>query len=82
MDENDTWPWFDFSVVDDKGKVYDRLKLQQGMAGKNGHHMVLILPPMDTVPKSLTLKPLHTKSEGLREEMKELELIVPLNKRK
>ena len=49
MDENDTWKWFDFSVVDDNGRVYDRLELQTGMAGNYGHHMVLALPPMDTM---------------------------------
>ncbi|EON73504.1 MULTISPECIES: DUF4179 domain-containing protein [Lysinibacillus] len=82
MDENDSWPWFDFSVVDDNGHVYDKLKLQAGMAGNYGHHMVLTLPPMDTIPKSLTLKPSHTNSEGFSEEIKELELVVPLNKSK
>ena len=34
MDENDTWPWFKFSVVDDKGQVYEGLKLQTGMSRK------------------------------------------------
>lgn len=82
MDENDSWPWFDFSVVDDNGHVYDKLKLQAGMAGNYGHHMVLTLPPMDTIPKSLTLKPSHTNREGFSEEIKELELVVPLNKSK
>lgn len=82
MDENDSWPWFDFSVVDDNGHVYDKLKIQAGMAGNYGHHMVLTLPPMDTIPKSLTLKPSHTNSEGFSEEIKELELVVPLNKSK
>ncbi len=82
MNEDDTWPWFDFAVVDDKGRVYDRLNLQSGMTpGNYGHHMVLTLPPMDTIPKSITLKPSHTNSEGLSEEIKELELIVPLNKK-
>lgn len=83
MDENDSWPWFDFSVVDDNGYVYDKLKLQAGMAvGNYGHHMVLTLPPMDTIPKSFTLKPSRTNSEGFSEEIKELELVVPLNKSK
>ena len=82
MDVDDTWPWFDFAVVDDKGRVYDRMNLQSGMTpGNYGHHMVLTLPPMDTIPKSITLKPSHTNSEGLSEEIKELELIVPLNKK-
>lgn len=83
MDENDIWAWFDFSVVDDNGHVYDKLKLQAGMAvGNYGHHMVLTLPPMDTIPKSFTLKPSRTNSEGFSEEIKELELVVPLNKSK
>ncbi|MEY9978958.1 DUF4179 domain-containing protein [Lysinibacillus sp. RC79] len=82
MYENDSWPWFDFSVVDDNGHVYDKLKLQAGMAGNYGHHMVLALPPMDTIPKSFTLKPSHTSNEGFSEEIKELELVVPLNKSK
>jgi len=81
MDKNDTWPWFDFSVVDNNGQVYDKLKLQAGMAvGNYGHHMVLTLPPMDTIPKSFTLKPSHTNNEGFNEEIKEL--VVPLNKSK
>ncbi|WP_102272248.1 DUF4179 domain-containing protein [Cytobacillus massiliigabonensis] len=79
MDENDTWPWFDFAVVDDKDRVFDRLKLQAGMAGDYGHHMVLVLPPMDELPHSLILKPAEINKEGYREEIKELELVVPLN---
>ena len=83
MDENDSWPWFDFSVVDDNGHVYDKLKLQAGMVfGNYGHHMVLTLPPMDTIPKSFTLKPSRQNSEGFSEEIKELELVVPLDKKK
>lgn len=83
MDENDTWPWFDFSVVDESGQVYDKLKLQTGMAaGKFGHHMILTLPPMDTIPKSLTLKPSETNRDGFKEEIKELQLIVPLTENK
>ncbi|MGE6599807.1 DUF4179 domain-containing protein [Bacillus proteolyticus] len=80
MDKNDSWPWFHISVVDDNGHVYE---LQEGMAfGNYGHHMVLTLPPMDTIPKSFTLKPSRTNSEGFSEEIKELELVVPLNKSK
>ncbi|SDD44373.1 protein of unknown function [Bacillus wiedmannii] len=83
MDKNDSWPWFNFSVVDNNGQVYDKLKLQEGMAvGNYGHHMVLTLPPMDTIPKSFTLKPSRTNSEGFSKEIKELELVVPLNKSK
>lgn len=79
MDENDTWKWFEFSVVDDKGIIYDGLKLQHGMAGNFGHHMVIALPPMDTIPKSLTLKPSDINNEGYREEIKELGLVIPLD---
>ncbi len=84
MDENDTWPWWYFSVVDNNGRVYDRLKLETGMAGKYGHHMVLTLPPMDEIPESFTLRPIESNSnkEGYGEVIKELELIVPLEKGK
>lgn len=78
MNENDTWPWFNFSVVDENGHVYDRLKLQEGMTGNYGHQMVLTLPPIDTIPESFTLKPSFTNKEGYSNEIKELELIVPL----
>ncbi|TCJ01014.1 DUF4179 domain-containing protein [Cytobacillus praedii] len=81
MDENDTWPWFDFEVVDDKARVFDRLKLQAGMAGDYGHHMVLVLPPMDELPHSLTIKPAEINKDGKREDMKELELVIPFNKK-
>ncbi len=80
MDKNDSWLWFHFSVVGDNGHVYE---LQESMDfGNYGHHMVLTLPPMDTIPKSFTLKPSRTNSEGFSEEIKELELVVPLNKSK
>lgn len=79
MDENDTWPWFNFAVVDDNGRVYDGLNLQTGLTGNYGHHMVLTLPPMDTIPRSFTLKPSDINSGGFLEEIKELELLVPLN---
>lgn len=79
MDQNDTWPWFDFSVTDDKGNKYNRLKLQTGMAGHNGHHVVLALPPMDEIPKSFVIKPAHLNNEGFRKEIKELELFIPLD---
>lgn len=82
MDENDTWPWFNFSIVDDKGKIYEGLKLQEGMAGNNGHHMILTLPPMDTLPKSFTLKANDIDHVGQRKEIQELELVVPLDKKK
>lgn len=81
MDENDTWPWFEYYVVDDAGKIYDGLELQPGMMpGHYGHHMVLTLPPMDKIPASLTLVPQRTNSEGYLEEIKDLKLIVPLVK--
>ena len=79
MDANDTWPWFEYYVMDDTGQIYDGLKLQPGMMpGNYGHHMVLTLPPMDKVPNFLTLIPQRTNSEGYREEIKELKLVLPL----
>jgi Family of unknown function (DUF5643)/Domain of unknown function (DUF4179) len=77
MNENDTWPGFSFSVVDDTGRVYEGVDLQSGWAGNYGHHVVLTLPPMDTMPKSFTLTPINKEKE-----VKELELIVPLNQSK
>ncbi|WP_445506125.1 DUF5643 domain-containing protein [Niallia sp. 03190] len=82
MDENDTWPWFEFSVVDDTGKVYEGIKLQEGMAGNNGRHMILVLPPMDNIPQSLTFKPKDVDNKGQSEEIKDLELVVSLDKLK
>ncbi len=80
MDENDTWPWFNFSIVDDKGNVYDEVNLQEGMAGKNGRHMVLVLPPMERLPQSFTLKPSDLNRESKVVTIKELELVIPLEK--
>ncbi|MEK5485137.1 hypothetical protein MKY46_03110 [Lysinibacillus sp. FSL M8-0355] len=48
----------------------------------NVHEGKLIFPPMDMVPKSFTLKPSHTNNEGFSEEIKELELVVPLDKKR
>ncbi|VXC57091.1 conserved hypothetical protein [Bacillus sp. 349Y] len=79
LDENDRWPWFEYSVVDDQGRVYDGMKLQTGMAdGTNGHHMVMTLPPMDEVPKSLTLETNETMNDGVKKE-KGPELVIPLD---
>lgn len=79
MDANDAWPWFDFHVVDEKGNVYKGLELASGVAGENTRHIVLTLPPMDEIPESFTLKPADISNEGgFREEIKELELVVPL----
>lgn len=79
MNENDTWPWFEYYVVDDAGKIYDGLELQPGMMpGNFGHHMVLTLPPLDKIPASFTLVPQRTNSDGYLEEIKDLTLTVPL----
>ncbi|WP_079514980.1 DUF4179 domain-containing protein [Rossellomorea marisflavi] len=79
LDENDRWPWFEYTVVDDQGHVYDGMKLQTGMAdGTNGHHMVLTLPPMDEVPASLTLMPSEQNQDVYGLELDELELLIPL----
>lgn len=81
MDANDTWPWFEYYITDDTGRVYDGLTLQSGMLpDQYGHHMILTLPPMDVVPSYLKLTPQVTNREGLKEEVKELELVVPLSK--
>ncbi|WP_442637260.1 DUF4179 domain-containing protein [Rossellomorea marisflavi] len=83
LDENDRWPWFEYSVVDDQGLVYDGMKLQTGMAdGTNGHHMVLTLPPMDEVPASLTLMPSEQNQDVYGLEIDELELLIPLKNHK
>lgn len=83
MDENDTWPWFDYVITDDKGRVYEGLEQQIGMAGNYGRKVVIALPPMDTLPKTLTILPLRNDgsvSLKNREKLKELELVVPLEK--
>lgn len=80
MNADDTWPWFEMYVLDDSGRKYEGLTLQSGMMpGNYGHHMILTLPPLDTVPESFTLKPGRRNSEGYLEDIKELELVVPLN---
>jgi Family of unknown function (DUF5643)/Domain of unknown function (DUF4179) len=79
LDENDRWPWFEYTVVDDQGRVYDGMKLQTGMAdGTNGHHMVLTLPPMDEMPASLTLMPSEQNQDVYGLKLDELELLIPL----
>ena len=82
MDANDTWPGFELYVVDNDGKVYDGLTFQYGfMPGNYGHHVILTLPPLDTIPESFTLKPGRRNSEGYYEEIKELDLVIPLEKK-
>ncbi|MDM5187998.1 DUF4179 domain-containing protein [Bacillus sp. DX4.1] len=76
MEANDKWPVFDYTVTDDKGKIYEGGKLQVGSAGPYGHHIVLALPPMDNPPKSLTIEPMylsgpnHTLKNGGAEDLK------------
>lgn len=83
MDANDTWPWFEMYVLDDSGRKYEGLTLQPGMMpGNYGHHMILTLPPLDTIPESFTLKPGRRDSKSYLEEIKELELVIPLNESK
>jgi hypothetical protein len=77
MNKNDTWSPFDFIVVDDTGHVYEGMDLQRGTVWPNGHHSVIELPPMDTIPKSLTLKPSHFEDKG-----EGLEIIIPLDQSK
>ena len=82
MDENDTWPSFPYVVTDDQGHVYKDLKLQYGHVDASGHKIVLALPPMNTVPKTLTIQPHYdngdpgTPNYG---EILDLKVEVPLN---
>ncbi|MFA2689455.1 DUF4179 domain-containing protein [Bacillus mycoides] len=59
MEGNDGWPALDYTVTDDKGKIYEGVSLQVGSTGLYGHHIVLALPPMDNPPKSLTIEPTY-----------------------
>ncbi|PGZ08709.1 hypothetical protein COE30_11595 [Bacillus cereus] len=59
MEDNDGWPALDYTVTDDKGKIYEGGSLQVGSTGLYGHHIVLALPPMDNLPKSLTIEPTY-----------------------
>ncbi|EOO16415.1 DUF4179 domain-containing protein [Bacillus mycoides] len=58
-EDNDSWPSLDYTVTDDNGKIYEGGSLQVGSRGLYGHHIVLALPPMDTLPKSLTIEPTY-----------------------
>ena len=80
MDHNDTWPWYEISVQDAKGNTYEGLKLQPGMMpGTFGHHMVLILPPLDEIPDSFTLLAGQRDREGYLHWVDELQLTIPLD---
>ncbi|MCC2327733.1 MULTISPECIES: DUF4179 domain-containing protein [Bacillus cereus group] len=68
MEANDSWPALDYTVTDDKGKIYEGVSLQVGSTGLYGHHIVLALPPMDNPPKSLTIEP--TYFSGLNDTLK------------
>ncbi|TXR68494.1 DUF4179 domain-containing protein [Bacillus sp. AY18-3] len=68
MEANDSWPALDYTVTDDKGKIYEGVSLQVGSTGLYGHHIVLALPPMDNPPKSLTIEP--TYLSGLNDTLK------------
>jgi hypothetical protein len=77
---NDSWKAFDYSVIDDQGN--EGADLQVGSAGTNGHHVVLNLPPMDTIPGSLTIRPISDSSKKTTGESGgDLELRVDLTKR-
>lgn len=78
LDRNDQWPFFEFEVIDSEGKLYDRANLQMGATKDYGHHIILVLPPMEKMPKSFTLKPGKTDVQGYWRQIKELETIVPL----
>ncbi|PEL14678.1 DUF4179 domain-containing protein [Bacillus wiedmannii] len=68
MEVNDSWPALDYTVTDDKGKIYEGVSLQVGSTGLYGHHIVLALPPMDNPPKSLTIEPAYLN--GLNDTLK------------
>lgn len=68
MEANDSWPALDYTVTDDKGKIYEGVSLQVGSTGLYGHHIILALPPMDNPPKSLTIEP--TYFSGLNDTLK------------
>ncbi|HFJ9446662.1 MULTISPECIES: DUF4179 domain-containing protein [Bacillus] len=68
MEVNDSWPALDYTVTDDKGKIYEGVSLQVGSTGLYGHHIVLALPPMDNPPRSLTIEPAYLS--GLNDILK------------
>lgn len=68
MESNDSWPALDYTVTDDKGKIYEGVSLQVGSTGLYGHHIVLALPPMDNPPRSLTIEPAYLS--GLNDILK------------
>jgi len=78
LDRNDQWPFFEFEVTDSEGKLYNRANMQMGATKDYGHHIILVLPPMEKMPKSFTLKPGKTNEQGYWQEIEELEMIVPL----
>ncbi len=79
MDVNDTWPWFDFYAIDNEGNRFDGIKIQSGMANNHGHHMIVRLPPIDSIPTSLTLIPRDVDNEGRRYDLSALKLKIPLH---
>lgn len=78
LDRNDKWPFFEFEVTDSEGELYDRANMQMGATKDYGHHIILALPPVEKIPKYFTLKPGKTNEQGYWEEIKELEMVVPL----
>ncbi|MGH0779713.1 DUF4179 domain-containing protein [Bacillus cereus] len=68
MEANDSWPALDYTVTDDKGKIYEGVSLQIGSTGLYGHHIVLALPPMDNPPRFLTIEPAYLS--GLNDILK------------
>ncbi|MCL1697161.1 MULTISPECIES: hypothetical protein [unclassified Lysinibacillus] len=76
LDRNDKWPFFEFKVTDSEGELHENI--QMGATKDNRHHIILELPPMEKMPKSFTLKPGKTNEQCYWEEMKELEMVVPL----
>ncbi|WNF23416.1 DUF4179 domain-containing protein [Mesobacillus jeotgali] len=78
---NDSWKAFDYSVIDDQGNIFEGADLQVGSAGTNGRHVVLNLPPKDTIPESLTIRPISNSSKKtIGEGGEELELRINFDK--
>nr|WP_232288616.1 DUF5643 domain-containing protein [Bacillus cereus] len=48
VETNDSWPVFDYTVTDDKGKIYEGGSLQVGSTGLYGHHFFGIVKIMAT----------------------------------
>lgn len=83
LELNDSWKAFNYSVIDDQGNIFKGPDLQVGSAGTNGRHVVLNLPPMDHIPKSLTVQLIRNTSEKIPDEVGEdLKIRIDLDERR